>query len=97
MTQEETNQLLLKQIADLQAQIDALRNNATIPFDIGEAMKARIVSDLGLASTSSKGATTENQTVNEAGVAAPYTVLKTPDGFLQITLLSNIYYIPYYL
>lgn len=97
MTQEETNKLLLEQIAELKAQLDALKNNATIPFDIGEAMKARILQDAGVASTSTKLSSSEDVSVVVSlapTVTAP--VLNTPDGFLQITLLSNIYYIPYY-
>lgn len=83
-------------VEDLESQIKALNNNATIPFDIGEAMKARILSDAGVAATSSKVASSEDQTVNEAGASPPYAVLKSPDAFLQITLLGNIYYIPVY-
>lgn len=79
----------------LQGQIDALKNNATIPFDIGEAMKARILADAGVALTSSKVASSEDKSVNEGGIAT-YNVLNSPDGFLQITLLGNIYYLPYF-
>lgn len=91
MTPEE-----LKRLEDLERQIVALNNNATIPFDIGEALKARILGDAGVASTSTKLLTSEDQAVNEAG-ASTYNVLKSPDGFLQVTLLGNIYYIPYFL
>lgn len=90
MTPEE-----LKRLEAVERQLLALNNNATIPFDMGEAMKARVLSDVGVALTSTKVATTEDQAVNESG-ASSYNVLKSPDGFLQITLLGNIYYIPYF-
>lgn len=86
----------LKRLEAVERQLLALNNNATIPFDIGEALKARILGDAGVASISTKLATSEDQAVDEAG-AATYEVLKSPDGFLQVTLLGNIYYIPYYL
>lgn len=91
MTPEE-----LKRLETLEAQIKALNNNATIPFETGEAFKARILQDAGVVFTSSKSVTSENKSVNEAG-ASTYSVLNAPDGFLQVTLLGNIYYLPYYL
>lgn len=84
-------------VASLETQIKALNNNATIPFDVGEAFKVRILSDTGVASLSTKLSTSED-TAAIVSLAPTVTspVLKTPDGFMQITLLSNIYYIPYY-
>lgn len=90
MTPEE-----LKRLEEVERQLVALNNNATIPFDIGEAMKARILGDAGVATVSTKSASSEDKSVNEAGVLS-YSVLNSPDGFLQVTLLGNIYYIPYY-
>lgn len=50
----------------------------------------------GTSRASSKGATTENQSVNEAG-SATYSVLKTPDGFDEVTIGGATHYHPYYL
>lgn len=98
MTPAEQQQFddLKKLTEDLQSQMKALSNNATIPYDIGEALKARILGDAGVSALSTKLSTSESQAVNEAGVAT-YSVLKPPDGFLEITITENKYYIPYYL
>lgn len=100
MTTQELEQQV-KELTDLvtslETQIKALNNDATIPFDVGKAFKVRILSDTGVASLSTKLSTSEDSSVLTAVSPNTYTeVLKTPDGFLQITLLSNIYYIPYY-
>ena len=86
---------LLQRIQKLEQEINNLRAFATIPFDIGVALKARILSDAGVAQLSNKGATTEDQAVDEAG-ASTYNVLKSPDGFLQAQLAGTVYYIPVY-
>lgn len=99
MTPEEIQKLLapfLKRIDELENQIKALNNNATIPFDTGEAIKARVLADVGFLVGSSKSATSENKSVNEAG-AATYSVMDKPDGFLEVTILGNLYYLPYFL
>lgn len=93
MTPELKN--LQDQITALQEQFNSLNNNATIPFDIGEAIKTRVLLEAGIPQTSSKGATSENQAVNEGG-AGTYSVLKAPDGFVQVTLGGTLYYLPYY-
>lgn len=41
------NATLLKRIDELQAQLDQLKSYATIPLDIGEAFKARIIGQNG--------------------------------------------------
>lgn len=55
----------------------------------------RIISDKisGTIASSIKGATSENQAVNEGG-SSTYSVIKAPDAFLQITINGVIYYIP---
>lgn len=60
-----------------------------------DEISAKIISDKisGTVTSSTKGATSENQAVNEGG-SATYNVLKAPDGFLQITINGVLYYIP---
>lgn len=79
----------------LQGQLDMLKSNSTIPNDIGEAMKARVLTDVNPVAISSKSSTSENQAVNESG-ASSYSVLKAPDGFLETTINGTTYYIPYF-
>lgn len=98
MTTQELEQQVKTLVAEnkaLKARLDALNNNATIPFDTGEAFKARVLSDVGVALTSTKSATSENKSVNEGG-ASTYDVMNKPDGFLEISILGNIYYVPYF-
>lgn len=68
--------------------MNSLKGNPTIPFDVAEAFKLR----LGSFGPSTKGVTSENQAVNEAGTST-YSVLKAPTGF---KLLSPGVHIPYY-
>lgn len=77
------------QVTELKKVLDSLKNNATIPFEIGEAMKARVGSLTGL---SDKTAASETQAVNEGG-AGSYNVAKAPDGFFSS---PEGKYIPYY-
>lgn len=105
MTAQEQQQFddLKKQVDDLQSQIKALSNNATIPFDVGEAMKVRILSDAGTAELSTKLATSEDTTVvtsvnfGGGGSTTTDTVLGNPDGYLEVTITNNKYYVPYFL
>lgn len=86
-----------EQINDLQRQIDQLKSSTTLPLDIAEAFKIRLVDVLpGIATQTTKSATAENKTVDEAGVAS-YQVMNKPDGFLKVTITGIIYYIPYFL
>jgi hypothetical protein len=87
---------LQDQIDVLQDRLNALNNNATIPYDTGEAIKARVLSDIGVLQLSGKLGSSENQSVNEAGVAAPYNVLKSADGFVETTINGIVRYIPFY-
>jgi hypothetical protein len=54
----------------------------------------KVLDSYGL-STSSKGATTENKTVNESG-SDSYAVMDKPDGFLEVSINGTIYYLPYF-
>ena len=66
----------------------------SIPLNIRQALQEGL--DVGSTlETSAKSSSSENQAVNEGGVAT-YSVMKTPDGFLQITLNGTLYYLPYF-
>lgn len=51
--------------------------------------------EVNVLSVSSKGASTEDQAINEGGVAT-YNVMGDPDGFLEVEINQTIYYIPYF-
>lgn len=96
-------QKLQRQIDELQKQLDTLKSSTTIPFDIDKAFRKRFDLDNMIDQreldayiiTSSKSATSENQAVDEAG-AATYSVLKKPDGFVEIVISGTTYYLPYF-
>lgn len=80
---------LEQRVAALEALIQSMQHLHTAPQDFRKAL-----TDAGL-SVSSKGASTEDQAVNEGGAAA-YAVMGDPDGFLQVTIAGTIYYVPYF-
>lgn len=80
------------QIDALQKEFDLLKAASTIPYEVEQAFRTRLASLVNL-SSSAKGATSESQTVQEAG-ASTYGVLKNPDLYLQITVNGTTYYIP---
>lgn len=83
-------------IAKLQDSLNVLKANATIPYDVAEAFKVRLIEPLDLPETQTAvSATAHNKTVNEGGVAT-YDVMNKPDGFLLITISGVNYYIPYF-
>lgn len=99
MTNEELQQLVEKQgkeIIELTNRLNALDNNATIPLQTGEAIKARVLTDAGVALLSTKSASSESESINEAGIAS-HSVLPLPDGYLEVTLSGVIRYVPFYL
>ena len=65
-----------------------------IPFSVQEALKARIGQGTIL-SLSTKGADTEDVSINEAG-AATHTVLADPTGFLSVEVNGATRNIPYF-
>jgi len=82
-----------QQLNDLQAWKQSMESAATIPLSVDQAFKARF--SIVPVTTSAKSATSESQAVNESG-SASYGVLSNPNGFLQLTIGSSIYYIPYF-
>lgn len=86
---------LEKRVEKLEREVQSLRSFATIPFDIEKALDSRLGVTERSATLSSKGATSEDQAVDEAG-SATYNVLPSPDGFLVVTITGTSYFLPYY-
>lgn len=94
MTPEEKEKMkeMYDQIRKLQAQVDSFYAFATIPFPVEKAFKDRFrIDQYAILEPSAKSASSENQSVNEAGVAT-YSVLKPPDGFEQRNVGGNTRY-----
>ena len=84
------------EVEKLKAEVNALKSFASIPFDTDKAFRERLgINSLSKLLVSTKGATTENQAVSEAG-AGSYSVLKPPDLFLQVIVSGTTYYVPVY-
>ena len=67
--------------------------SSSIPIKTFQALNARLGGSGTGITTSSKGATSENQAINEGG-SANVTALKAPDAFLQTIIDGQTYYIP---
>lgn len=93
MTQEE----MQKRILELEAQFAALNSYNTIPLDVGEAMKARIVGQNNFAVGQSTGGAPATITVVERDGANPpvnYTVAAPFAKQLIIRLGEQTYTVP---
>ncbi len=89
--QEQVDQLQ-RQVEELERVIQSLRAEATIPYDIREALKA----SLGSAITAlTPTGTTYAKGVNEAG-SDIYSVSRLMDGTVPMIIEGAIKYIPYY-
>lgn len=87
---------LQRQINELKAEIEMLKADTTIPFNVEQAFRSRLrIQDLAELASSSKTAASETQAVNEAGVGS-YNVAKPPDGFREYVVGGTTLYIPYY-
>jgi hypothetical protein len=87
---------LQQQINELRQEIKNLNASTTIPFDVAESMKIRVLEDINTLATSGKDATSENETVTITGTPQSFTKLKQPSGFLQVVINNNAYFIPFY-
>jgi len=88
------NEEYKNRIEELERKFKALEAGGTLPKPVEDAIRERLRIDIiSATTTSSKSTSSENQAVNEAGIAT-YSVLKTPDIFLQVTISGTIYYIP---
>lgn len=88
-----SNEELKLKIQEIEGFINRVKSQQiSYPMD---DISAKIISDKisGTVASSTKGATSENQAVNESG-SGSYNVLKAPDAFLQITINGVLYYIP---
>jgi len=92
-----TNEELTKKVQELQDQLDALKSFATIPLDVGEAMKARIFGQdaflVGQTTTGTPATTTVTDT-NGANPPVNYTVCAPFTKQLIIRLGEITYTIP---
>ena len=88
---------LQRQINELKAEIDKLKNTTTIPLEVDRAFRDRFNMDnFTVLATSTKTVLSESQSVDEAGTDT-YDVLKPPAGFRQFFVGGTALYIPYYL
>lgn len=87
---------LQRQINELREQIESLKNSATIPYDVEQSMRTRLEIDtFSKIKASSKSASSENVTVDEAG-SSTYPVLGIPDGFDERIDGTTTKYYPYW-
>lgn len=86
---------LMNRIIELE-RIVAHKQQQQISYPIDDISKTILANKLGSVVSSAKSATSENQNVNEAGVAT-YSVLQAPDAFVQVTINGTVYYLPAYL
>lgn len=91
-------QELLMRIEQLEAQLNALKAAATIPYDIEQALRTRlkISSFIPIVTQTTKTADSEDATVDTGGGLSTEVVMKDPTGFLQVTIANTAYYIPYF-
>jgi regulator of replication initiation timing len=87
-------QKLQDEIDNLKKQLDALSNNATIPLEVGNAMRARLLSD-GTLTGSTSGNGPSVHSVNESGNST-YNVASPMIGFINIVINGTSYAVPYY-
>lgn len=93
---QEQIQQLTRRIEALENENRLLKSSNTIPLEIDQAFRDRFLSGVTQAIVAdSKSASSENQAVNEGGVAT-YNVLKPPDGFVSTVLNGATIYIPYF-
>lgn len=87
---------LENRIQALEASLARLNNTTSIPWEFEQALRDRLaLGTVIVASTSSKGANSEDVTVNEAGTNT-YAVMNDPVGFIKLTFNGTDYYIPYF-
>lgn len=80
---------------EIEARLNVLSNDTTIPLEVGEAFKSRVLEGGKPVIISGTSATAHNKTVNEGGVAS-YSVMDKPNGFMQVVFKGTMYVIPYF-
>lgn len=88
---EEIKQLKI-QVEELTKKVNSLYSSTSIPFDVGEAFKVRI---LGNTSLSPIPASTHYKEVHENGTDT-YDVMNIPTGYVILTIKDTDYVIPYF-
>lgn len=86
---------LTLQVERLNSIVESLKNNTTIPKEIGDAFTARILGAVPKFGASALSPSTYTQGVNEAG-AATYSVSKPMTGFVAFTINGVTYNVPYF-
>lgn len=81
---------LQQQINNLQAQLDALTNNTTIPKEIGDAFTARLNEGIVSAKASSVTVGSKTQSVNESG-SSSYSVAKPMTAIVAVKIGNTTY------
>jgi len=81
----------LQQINELMEFKRNMEDFRLLPSSVERAIKGRV----SVVTSSTKGATSEDQAVSEAG-SGSYNVLKSPDGFVQVVIGNATVYIPKY-
>lgn len=93
---KETITSLQNQLNDVNIFVQQLKASSSIPLNVDQAFRKRFGLDLLTNLTlSTKVATSENKTVDEAG-SATYGVMNKPDGFVQVTVNNVLVFIPYF-
>lgn len=77
----------------MKAELNALKSDATIPWNVEQAFRTRLQIASSTLTTSAKGNQTESIPVN---TAAGTQVQLFPDGFLQTQINGTTVYIAYY-
>jgi len=85
---------LKNRVEELESFILSLKSSATIPLDVSDSFKDRIL-ETSVTGISSKTAGSETKTVIESG-SATYTVSAPMDGFIQVRVNGAIYNVPYF-
>lgn len=90
-------QQLKKTVKEQQEFIDNLSRFERIPLPVAQALSRKLgIRDVPRISVSSKGATSEDVSIDEAG-SATHTVLGDPVAFITLTdLQGNTYNVPYF-
>lgn len=93
-------EILRQKVEELEKWKANLERSSSIPLNIDQALRERFLNGIPLIKASTKGNDTEDQAVNEGGVAT-YNVLKEPDDFLQVDVIDpttgkTTYYLPVY-
>ena len=91
------NEELQKEIEMIKARLDALSNYVTIPLEVGNALKARIIPEDFMSGRVVSGVPPTQTVINTNGANPPvnYTVPTAFTGKIGITINNTEYVLPY--